>query len=131
MLLVDDYRFSGSLGPVFVALRRLVLLVLLVAVSWFAWGERRPSIDHVIMISIDTLRADFLGSYGHPYVQTPFLDDLAERGVVFEKQMAAAPTTLASHTSMMTGLWPHTHGVPRNGFLVPAEHEMLAEILQK
>jgi arylsulfatase A-like enzyme len=87
-------------------------------------------IDHVILISIDTLRADFLGSYGHPYIQTPVIDDLARRGVVFEKHMSPVPTTLASHTSMMTGLWPHTHGVPRNGFLVPEEHEMLAEILK-
>jgi len=90
-----------------------------------------PEIEHVIFVSIDTLRADFLGAYGHPYVQTPHLDDLAKRGVVFEKFMAPVPTTLASHTSMMTGLWPHTHGVPRNGFFVPEEHELLAEVLNE
>lgn len=88
-------------------------------------------IDHVVFISIDTLRADFLGAYGHPYIKTPTLDDLAARGVVFEKHMAPVPTTLASHASMMTGLWPHTHGVPRNGFLVPEAHTMLAEVLQE
>ena len=115
-----------------------------IAHQWMRWGivaslltvgacqcrEQKPDIKHVIIISIDTLRADFLGTYGHPFVKSPVIDGLAEEGVVFEKHMASAPTTLASHTSLMAGVWPHTHGVPRNGFLVPLENVMLPEVLK-
>jgi arylsulfatase A-like enzyme len=84
---------------------------------------------HLVLISIDTLRADYLGAYGHPYVETPTIDGLAESGVLFENHISAAPTTLASHTSLMTGTWPHTHGSARNGFIVSQSNQMLAEIL--
>ena len=85
---------------------------------------------HLVIVSIDTLRADFLPIYGHPWVEASVLDRLAAEGAVFERHAAAAPTTLSSHTSLMTGQWPHTHGVPRNGFVVPRENRMLAEILR-
>ncbi len=88
--------------------------------------DRRP---HVLLISIDTLRADHLGAYGG-LVKTPCLDELARRSVVFLEAQAAAPTTLTSHTSLMTGTYPHRHGVPRNGFSVHPDNVMLAEILQ-
>ena len=89
----------------------------------------RPVRPHVLLISIDTLRADFLGTYGNQWISTPNIDALAASGVVFEDHVAAAPTTLSSHTSLFTGTWPHTHGVPRNGFLVPEENLMLPEVL--
>jgi arylsulfatase A-like enzyme len=54
---------------------------------------------------------------------------LAAEGVRFTNAASAASTTLASHTSLMTGTWPHTHGVARNGFQVPDENRMLAEVL--
>ena len=84
---------------------------------------------HLILISIDTLRADYLSAYGHPYTLSPRIDALAEHGLVFENHIASAPTTLASHTSLMTGTWPHTHGAPRNGFVVAPDNVMLAETL--
>jgi len=89
-------------------------------------GEKR----HIVLVSIDTLRADYLACYGHPYVDTPNIDALAEGGFLFERHITAAPTTLASHTSLMTGTWPHTHGTPRNGFVVSPDNNMLAEVLQ-
>ena len=85
---------------------------------------------HVLIVSIDTLRADFLGCYGNPTVRTPRLDALAASGLLFETHVSSAPTTLASHTSLMTGRWPHTHGVPRNGFVVPDANVTLAEVLR-
>jgi arylsulfatase A-like enzyme len=82
----------------------------------------------LVVISLDTLRADHLGAYGGD-VGTPTLDRLAAEGVTFEDVTTAAPTTLASHVSLLTGTWPHTHGVPRNGFTVAAENLTLAELL--
>jgi len=82
------------------------------------------------LISLDTTRADHLGCYGSERVRTPALDRLAAQGVRFADVTAPAPTTLASHTSMMTGTYPPTHGVARNGFVVNAENTMLAEVLR-
>lgn len=69
------------------------------------------SVDHknVILISIDTLRADELGCYGSIDALTPTLDFLSTKGVVFNHAQAAAPWTLPSHASMLTGLYPFSH----------------------
>ena len=90
-----------------------------------------PDIRHVILISIDTLRADHLACYGHPTVRSPHFDRLAAEGILFESAIAAAPTTLASHTSLLTGTFPHTHGTPRNSFVVNARNVTLAETLKQ
>ncbi len=84
---------------------------------------------HVIFISIDTARADHFGFMGSKTVRTPRLDAFAAESVVFTDYMTVVPTTLASHTTLMTGNYPHHHGTPRNGFLVNEKNEMLAEIL--
>jgi arylsulfatase A-like enzyme len=94
-------------------------------------GERLPSVENAVLISIDTLRADYLGAYGHPYVKTPHIDALAAEGVTFDRVVAPAPTTLVSHTSLMTGTYPHTHGVPNNANKVSDANRMLAEVLQE
>lgn len=88
------------------------------------------ALRHVLLVSLDTTRADHLGCYGAERVRTPHLDALAAEGVRFSDATAAAPTTLASHTSLMTGTWPQTHGVVRNGFRVHADNVMLAELLR-
>lgn len=85
---------------------------------------------HVVLISLDTFRADHVGAYGAKR-PTPTLDALAAEGVRFADVTAPAPTTLASHTSMMTGTWPHTHGVPRNGFVLDEANVTLAEVLSE
>lgn len=84
---------------------------------------------HVVLISLDTTRADHLGCYGNREVRTPALDALSREAVLFEDCTSAAATTLASHTSMMTGLVPRRHGVPRNGFVVDDGNALLAERL--
>ena len=90
-----------------------------------------PLIQHLILISVDTLRADHLACYGHPFVKTPNIDNFASEAVLFEQHINAAPTTLASHTSLMTGAYPHTHGVPRNAVRVHEDNMMLAEVLKE
>ena len=70
-------------------------------------SSQRPNI---ILISIDTLRADHLGFYGYSRPTSPALDALAQESLVFDKAFAPAPHTLPSHASMFTGLFPHEHG---------------------
>lgn len=95
-------------------------------ISMNAAGAKRP---HVILISLDTLRPDYLGFYGHPWVETPNLDALAAESIILDDCMSPAPTTLAAHTSIFTGLYPQRHGVPKNGFVVNSENLMLPEML--
>lgn len=85
-----------------------------------------------ILISVDTLRADRIGCYGFPDVETPTMDLFARRGVKFDQCIAVTPLTLPSHTSLLTGTYPTFHGVRDNGgFLVPQEMSTLAELMQQ
>ena len=82
------------------------------------------------MITIDTLRADALGSYGHTAAVTPRLDALAAAGVRFTAAHAHNVTTLASHANILTGRYPVDHGVRDNaGFRLPASLPTLATLL--
>src|ERR1041384_8208989 len=87
---------------------------------------------NVVLVTIDTLRADRLSCYGYPEKLTPNLDRLAARGVLFENAVAQAPSTPPSHASMFTGTYPTVHQV-RNagGFALDKSHETLAEILEE
>ena len=69
----------------------------------------------MILISIDTLRADHLGAYGYPRPTTPFLDSLARDGVLFENQMSNSNNTLSSHASILSGIVPMAHGARDGG----------------
>lgn len=91
--------------------------------------EVDPERPPIILISLDTTRPDFLGCYGHPWVETPNLDRIAAEGILFEDAITPAPTTLAAHSSMLTGTYPHTHGVPRNGFYLDDGNDTVAEAL--
>ncbi len=73
--------------------------------------EARGLIENVILISIDTLRADRLGAFGGKRGLTPVLDQLADEGVAFPRAYAAAPWTLPSHAALFTSQWPHETGV--------------------
>lgn len=86
---------------------------------------------NVLFISIDTLRADHLGCYGYSNVQTPNIDQLAGEGALFSRCYTPVPVTLPSHTSMMTGRYPLSHGVRNNGtFVVDPEMETMAKVLK-
>ena len=86
----------------------------------------------VVMVTLDTTRADRFGCYGSTAGLTPFLDNLAKRGILFENAQSVAPITLPSHASMMTGLYPSNHGVRNNGmFVLGDEVETLAEVFSE
>jgi arylsulfatase A-like enzyme len=85
----------------------------------------RPS---VLLVTIDTLRADHVGVYGAVQAETPRLDALAAAGTRFENAIASTPLTLPSHASLLTGLDPPRHGVRHNGvYRLDGEIETLAE----
>ena len=90
--------------------------------------EERP----VLLITVDTTRADRLEPYGAEQIATPRLQELADQGIVFDNAASAAPITLPAHTSIMTGLYPFQHGVRNNGLqYVPDDMETLAERLYR
>ena len=91
-------------------------------------AARRP-LD-VVLITIDTLRADALGFSGNRRVQTPELDALAREGLVFDLAHASNVITLPSHTNILTGLYPYQHGVRENsGFRLDPRFPTLATLL--
>lgn len=90
-------------------------------------GVSRPDI---LLITIDTVRADRLGAYGDHLALTPSMDALARRGQSFARASCQAPITLPSHCSMLTGVYPTYHGVRKNGeFALDPAFDSLAEIL--
>lgn len=94
----------------------IALLVLLGLIAGGAvWYTRFPRRFNVLLITLDTTRADRLGGYGYPLAKTPVLDRLAQQGVLFERAYAPVPLTLPSHASMLTGLYPPEHGLHNNG----------------
>lgn len=91
-----------------------------------------PRKPNLILITLDTLRADALGTYGQLQKPSPHMDQLAKEGVTFEYAMTTNPETLPSHASILTGQWPHHHGVRANaGFILPDAELTLAEILKE
>ncbi|HEY3963675.1 MAG TPA: sulfatase-like hydrolase/transferase [Planctomycetaceae bacterium] len=85
---------------------------------------------NLILITLDTTRADHLGCYGYRGALTPTLDGLAEHGVLFERAYTPVPLTLPAHASMHTGLYPFEHGIFTNGnHGLPTEIPTLAEVL--
>lgn len=86
--------------------------------------------SNVLLITLDTTRADYLGCYGGS-VQTPALDELARRGVLFSQAITPAPITLPAHASLLTGLYPHHHAARTNGFYrLEDTHKTLARELK-
>jgi arylsulfatase A-like enzyme/Tfp pilus assembly protein PilF len=90
-----------------------------------------PDITHVVLISIDTCRADHWGSYGYASDTTPHIDEVAREAILFENVMSPVPITLPAHSSLMTGMIPPAHGVRDNGtYRLHDSAVTLAEILK-
>lgn len=131
---------SRSYHPAFLATAVVVAAVLI----WFFFG--RPQIPaakvgrlwarqgvekpNVILVTMDTTRADHLPAYGYTGVATPALDALARQGIVFEQAATATPLTHPAHSTIMTGMYPTYHGVRVNGnTALSDEQTTLAEVL--
>jgi choline-sulfatase len=99
--------------------------------GWFFTRGTAADSGPIILISIDTLRADHLPSYGYAKVATPAIDALAADGIAFESAWAHSPQTLPSHASIFTGRLPFEHGVRDNmGFSVKGGEQTLASLLR-
>ena len=96
---------------------------------WAGRGVGRPN---VILITLDTTRADRLGCYGYAQASTPNIDALARGGVLFSQAASPAPLTLPAHSSIMTGMYPTHHGVRVNGSTALGQSQTtLAEVLSE
>ncbi len=93
-------------------------------------SDSPPAPRNVILVSVDTLRADALGASGNPRAKTPNLDALAARGTYFRQAIAPVPRTTPALGSLLTGLWPKTHGSRDVGDPI-GEVTTLAERLQE
>ena len=131
---------SGSTAASVSPRRGLVALLLLAgagaALVWLWSGGAPPVLvertadQNMLLVTIDTLRADALGSYGGP-AATPNLDRLAAAGVRFEFAHAHAVVTLPSHASILTGVYPFEHGIHDNaGYRLPDDSLTLAAMLR-
>ncbi len=94
-------------------------------------GGARPS---VVLVTLDTTRADYLGCYGRPGDPTPHLDALAADGALFELCISSSAVTPVSHASILTGLEPYQHGLrvmyAGSGFRLPESVPLLSEALK-
>ena len=107
-------------------------LALCVAVAGVVSAQVRtkPSPPNVFLITIDTLRADHVHCYGYETIQTPTLDALAADGVRFTQAFTASPITNTSHTTILTGLLPSSHGVTDFAIPLSSSHVTWAELLK-
>lgn len=130
----ETSRFREKIGPQ--GLTRVGLLVLLflavLAVRCkrepLVWTATRPS---VILISLDTVRADHLSCYGYHRPTTPGLDQLAREGALFTRTFTTMPTTLPAHASLFTSLHPREHMVLNNSWPLSSKFPLLTEALKR
>ena len=114
--------------------RRLVTVAAMVAAGWAcAPSGPRPAVpSNLLLITLDTLRADHVGCYGYRRPTTPALDRFAATATRFEDVTCSMPTTLPSHVTIFTGLPPWLHGVSRNGQILesypPSIFGLLAQL---
>ena len=95
-----------------------------------ACERERPREPNLLLVSIDTLRADHLGAYGYERETSPFLDELARGGALFENAYSQSASTVPSHASLFTGRYPFQHGTWWYKTPLPDEELTLAEILK-
>ncbi|MBN2205830.1 MAG: sulfatase-like hydrolase/transferase [Candidatus Aminicenantes bacterium] len=94
------------------------------------WGRLDVDKPNVVVLTLDTTRADHLAPYGYGGVRTPVLDALAARGTLFEECASVTPLTLPSHSTIFTGFYPTYHGVRVNGnTALGSVQTTLAEVL--
>jgi arylsulfatase A-like enzyme len=108
----------------------LVVLIFSASFILYLYFKNRNQNPNIILITVDTLRADHLSSYGYQRATTPHIDQLAEDGTLFLHTIAQIPETLPSFCSIMTSSYPIDHGVRKNGYKLSTDKKTLAETLQ-
>ncbi|MBF0370948.1 MAG: sulfatase [Magnetococcales bacterium] len=111
-------------------------LVAALLTAWLLWmmthptGPPIPAHANLLLITLDTTRADHLTPYGYPRETSPTLARLAEEGFLFEQARSVASNTSPNHATLFTGRYPGEHGVVENGIPLSAQNHTLAETLQ-
>jgi choline-sulfatase len=129
---------TGIAGRWALALGIVAALLVAAGLAVFIGGSRdgaarpgplaSPQPPDILLITLDTTRADRLGSYGYSGAATANLDRLARDGVRFDRALSPVPLTLPAHASVLTGRDPFRHGVRNNGhFVLPADVPTIAE----
>lgn len=121
------------LNPIGIILFFLGVVMNLISLSpKQAQSAPRSHTLNILVITIDTLRADYLGCYGNKRVKTPIIDQLAKQGILFKYAFAHNVVTLPSHINILTGTYPVYHGVRDNsGFRLDEESITLSEVLKQ
>ncbi|MFC2091346.1 sulfatase [Elusimicrobiota bacterium] len=111
---------------------RLVVVVIIVAapVLTAVFFNMSRRIDRVVIITIDTMRADHLRCYGYPRMTAPFIESLAQRGAVFLRAAAQSSSTSPSHASIFTSLYPTQHRVLNNSCILNSDFSTMAEMFR-
>ena len=121
-------RRSPSIAPLVGA----AVLLAGAALAWRLFHGAAPSGPNLLLITIDTLRADHVGAYGAPSGATPTLDAFAAGGTRFDQVQTAVPLTGPSHATILTGVYPPSHGVRGNVvFTLGSDHPTLATRLKR
>ncbi|MHC5060244.1 MAG: tetratricopeptide repeat protein [Planctomycetota bacterium] len=117
----------------YLSLSGILLAAVIGTVCYLQFLSSAPKeFRNVLLISIDTCRADHLSCYGYPQKNTPNIDAIAAEGVLFENAISPAPITLPAHSSMLTGTVPPYHGVHNNGdYQLKQSNITLAQILKQ
>lgn len=115
----------------FDVLRILLLTAALVLPAWAEPRGTNPEKPHILLITIDTLRADHLSGYGYGRATSPHLDQLMDDGVRFSQARTVMPLTCPALASMFTAMPPHVHGSTRNGLPIRQRLPSLPKVLAR
>ena len=116
-----------------IALTIIAGSIITLVIAGFLLFERNinKNMPNILLISIDTCRADYLGCYGYNRPTTPQIDDITRQGMLFQRAQTTVPMTLPAHCSMLSGLYPPTHGVRDNlGYSLDDSYVTIAELLK-
>ena len=112
-----------------------ILIASLLAFTLSTCSEPAPVRRNVLLITLDTIRADYLSCYGEQNAQTPHLDSLAEAGVLFSRAQSSSAVTPVSHATILTGRLPYEHGLRviagGGGFQLEKEQRSMASIFKE
>ena len=110
----------------------LAITAIILAIFLFNDFSTSSTPDNIVLISIDTIRADHLSCYGYQHKTTPNIDAFDDNAILFEHCFSNIPFTLPAHATMMTGLIPPTHGLQDNLTMVLSDSVMaLPEMLKE
>jgi arylsulfatase A-like enzyme/Flp pilus assembly protein TadD len=108
-----------------------IIILIIFILFYLAWISKKNEHFNLLVITLDTTRADSIGAYGNLQAATPNIDRLAENGIMFQNCYSATPLTLPSHCTIFTGRYPMAHKVRNNGtYFLRGEELTLAEILK-